>query len=448
MLLSVADGSRQPIAGLGLSAWSLARMSRDGRYVAFVRDGAPGLPQGLYTLPIEGGKPVLLAENAVYYERPVWTPDGKQVLFVRDRSGTDDLWSIPVVNGAPAGAPRVVQRNIDTLVDVTAAGDIYHEVGIETRELYVASVDAEVTRLTSQPKPLTNGEKPPLNGAAWSPDGQYLAYYTGEEPHTVMIRSARTGDVRNLLPKYPLNERERWGEPLTLQPVWSADSRSLFLYSTEGKVGWLDIQTGDIKPLWEDNSPLPIYRDGAPSSFSRPTVAVSPDGRAIYHLERDPAAQKTMVMRVDLQTGAKTEIYRMDADQVRGFALSRDGSRLLLTRLRVVPGAPPPGGVVSVVILPTAGGEATELAMPDAREGVSWSSDGRRLLFASRNSPGEIYSMPVEGGPAHRMSVGVGLSVDFLTASPDGTQIVFTDGQWDNRLWVLKNAFNQITTAR
>jgi Tol biopolymer transport system component len=446
ILLSVADGSRQPIAGLRLSAGSLARISRDGRYVAFVRDGAPGLPQGIYTLPIEGGKPVLLAENASSYTRPVWTPDGKQVLFVRDRPGIDDLWSIPVVNGAPAGPPRVVHLNIDSLLDVTAAGDIYHQVGIETQELYVAGVDAQATRLTSQPRQLTNGEKPPLIGAAWSPDGQYLAYYTGEETQTVVIRSARTGEVRNLLPKYPLNER--WGEPLTLQPVWSADSRSLFLHSTEGRVGWLDIQTGDVKPLWEDNSLLPVYRDGDPNPAFRPTLAVSPDGRTIYHLERDPAAQQTIVMRVDLQTRAKTEIYRMDADLVRGFALSRDGSRLLMTRLRAVPGAPPPGGVVSVVILPTAGGEATELAMPDAREGPSWSSDGRRLLFAGSNFHA-IYSMPVEGGSPQLLCRCADMrGVFFLNASPDGTQIVFTDEHWDSRLWVLKNAFNKTTTAR
>jgi Tol biopolymer transport system component len=385
ILLSVADGSRQPVPGLRLTQASLARMSRDGRYIAFVADGAPGLPQSIYTLPIEGGKPVLLAENAVYYERPAWTPDGKQVLFVRDRTGSDDLWSIPVVNGAPAGPARLVHQNIDTLLDVTAAGDIYHQVSIEARDLYVAGVDAQAMRLTSQPSPITNGENPPINGAAWSPDGQYLAYYTGEEPHSVMIRAARTGEIRNVVPKYPLNEH--WWEPLTLQPVWSADSRSLFLYSTEGRVGWLDIQTGDVKPVWEDNSLLPVYHDGDPSSNGRQTLALSPDGRTIYHLERDPAAQQTMVMRVDLQTRAKTEIYRLDADLVRGFALSRDGSRLLMTKLRAVPGAPPPGGVMSIVILPTMGGAATELALPpENREGPSWSSDGRRLLFAAHGA--------------------------------------------------------------
>jgi Tol biopolymer transport system component len=447
ILLSVADGSRQPIAGLGLSAESLARISRDGRYIAFVRDGAPGLPQGIYTLPIEGGRPVLLAENSCPDTRPVWTPDGKQLLFNRERSGIDDLWSIPVVNGAPAGPARVVHRNIDTLLDVTAAGDIYYQVGIDTRELYVAGVDAQATRLTSQPKQLTNGEMPPLVGAAWSPDGQYLAYYTGEETQTVVIRSARTWEVRNVIPKYPLNER--WGEPLTLQPVWSADSRSLFLHSTEGRVGWLDIQTGEVKPVWDDNSLLPVYRDGAAVPSYRPTVALSSDGRTIYHLERDAAAHQTMVMRVDLQTRAKTEIYRMDADTVRGFELSRDGSRLLITKLRAVPGMPPPGGVISIVILPAAGGGATELAMPpEAREGPSWSSDGRRLFFTTKN-PAEIYSMPVEGGPPQPLSRGVDLrEVFFLRASPDGTQIVFTDEQWDSRLWVLKNALNRTTTAR
>src|SRR5262249_41898476 len=138
-----------------------------------------------------------------------------------------------------------------------------------------------------------------------------------------------------------------------------------------------------------------------------------------------------------------------DADLVRGFALSRDGSRLLMTKLRAVPGAPPPGGVMSVVILPTTGGDATELALPpENREGPSWSSDGRRVLFAGHGT-GEIYSMPVEGGSPQLLCRCADIrGVFFLDASPDGTQIVFTDGQWDSRLWVLKNSFSKTTTAR
>ena len=57
--------------------------------------------------------------------------------------------------------------------------------------------------------------------------------------------------------------------------------------------------------------------------------------------------------------------------------------------------------------------------------------------------------MPVEGGSPQLMGSGVGLSgVEFLDASPDGTQIAFTDEHWDNRLWVFKNALNKTTTAR
>jgi Tol biopolymer transport system component len=139
----------------------------------------------------------------------------------------------------------------------------------------------------------------------------------------------------------------------------------------------------------------------------------------------------------------------MDVDSVGAFALSRDGSRLLMARIRAVSGAPFPGAA-SIVMVPTAGGDATELPMPPGVRAIpSWSSDGHRLLFASKNSSGdEIYSMPVEGGSPQLMG-RIGLSeLYFLNASPDGTQIVFTDEMWNNHLWVLKNAINKNTTAR
>ena len=215
-------------------------------------------------------------------------------------------------------------------------------------------------------------------------------------------------------------------------------------------MGWLDIQSGEVRRLWDDKSFLPVYRSGQANSNYNTTVALAPDGRTIYQLERDQAAQQTKVMRVDVQTKARSEIYRMDADGVGGLAISPDGSRLLMMRMRLTPGGPPKG-TRSIVILPTAGGAPAEFAPPQNLWGSApgWSSDGRRLLFAGSKSSSEIYSMPVEGGAPLLMGTGVGLSsVYFLTASPDGTQIVFTDEHWNNHLWVLKNAFNMPTTAR
>ena len=439
VLLSVSDGSRQPIPGLP-SPIIDARISPDGRHVAFLKRANAGAPPGIYTLPIEGGTPVLLVENAAVTLR--WTPDGNQMLFYRDLQGTSALWSIPVTNGAPAGPARVVKDNISGVLDVTAAGDIYYRVRIMTNDVYVAGVDTQSTRLTSQPTPLTSGGMA-TGGAAWSPDGQYLAYYT---LGGIVIRSVRTGEERKLNPKDPLNATRRFW-PGSLQVLWSADSKSLF-GTGGGVVGLVDIQTGEVKRLWDDDSRLPVYRDGEATGPYNPSVALAPDGRTIYQLERDPAAQQTKVMRVDLQTKARSEIYRMDADIVRGFAISRDGSRLLMTRVRTVPGGPPKG-TATIVILPTGGGGATEMAMPPKMSNPSWSSDGRRLLFARGQSTGEFYSMPVEGGSPQLMGTGIGLSdPSFLGASPDGIQIVFTDGTWSNHLWVLKNAINITTAAR
>jgi dipeptidyl aminopeptidase/acylaminoacyl peptidase len=51
----------------------------------------------------------------------VWAPDGKSLLFVSDRRGSNDLWSIRVADGKPAGPPAMLREHIDSMV-ASAAG--------------------------------------------------------------------------------------------------------------------------------------------------------------------------------------------------------------------------------------------------------------------------------------------------------------------------------------
>src|ERR1700747_602875 len=115
-----------------------------------------------------------LSIEKLYMTRQVgasdWSPDGKQVVFVSNMSGRNNLWLVPAEGGWPL-------------------------------QLTVSD--------------------PRQTGPAWSPDGKWIAYqsdYDGDEQWDISIVSPKTGQVVNLT-----NTREI----AEMGPNWSPDSRYL-----------------------------------------------------------------------------------------------------------------------------------------------------------------------------------------------------------------------------
>src|SRR5687767_6758893 len=69
-------------------SWLSLDVSPDGRTIVF------DLLGDLYTLPIAGGKATRLTSGMAYDAQPRFSPDGKKVVFVSDRSGGDNLWTL------------------------------------------------------------------------------------------------------------------------------------------------------------------------------------------------------------------------------------------------------------------------------------------------------------------------------------------------------------------
>lgn len=63
-----------------------AGISPDGSTIAFTYKG------DIFTVPASGGEARQLTTNNAYDSKPIWTPDGRRIVFRSDRLGSDDIF--------------------------------------------------------------------------------------------------------------------------------------------------------------------------------------------------------------------------------------------------------------------------------------------------------------------------------------------------------------------
>src|SRR5215211_1302518 len=83
--------------------WISLDVSPDGRAILF------DLLGDLYTMPIAGGTATRITSGQGFDMQPRYSPDGKSIVFVSDRNGSENLW-IADSNGANARALTTTER--------------------------------------------------------------------------------------------------------------------------------------------------------------------------------------------------------------------------------------------------------------------------------------------------------------------------------------------------
>jgi len=86
--------------------WMSLDVSPDGKQIVF------DLLGDLYLLPITGGEARRLTNGLPWDCQPRFSPDGKQIAFISDRNGSDNLW---LVNVDGTGAKKVSDETDDAL---------------------------------------------------------------------------------------------------------------------------------------------------------------------------------------------------------------------------------------------------------------------------------------------------------------------------------------------
>ena len=115
VLISTKDSTVRVLKKIESGPYVMTRacFSPDGQTVAFslVNDGNP--PQSdIYLMTIDGSNEVVVAGHPAEDELLAWTPDGKRLLFLSDRSGTWDIWSISIIGGKQQGEPAAAEKRL------------------------------------------------------------------------------------------------------------------------------------------------------------------------------------------------------------------------------------------------------------------------------------------------------------------------------------------------
>ena len=402
--------------------WVAAVQSPDGRTVAYLRS-AGGRSDLAVTEIATGETRTLATDLQVGWDRRVeWSSTGDALHLAAAGTG-DSLfvgWRVPQ-DGSPAERLEHSGRDVlavTPLADGRVALSVYH------------------TRTTVGLVPVTGGEPADVLRAdsmsaflpSWHPDGGSLGFITFSWRRTRMpidfdlgvhdldAGGAPVGAIRALVSE----EGEDYGA------AWSPDGRWLAFHSHME-------QSDDIWLVPVDGSERPtrLTRFGPGADTGEPDW--SPDGRALAFsshgppLEGNPGSVYTVA--VDSATGsAAADPVRVPLDGFQGYAMgarfSPDGARLAFY------GRSLEDGRVTVYTVAAAGGipsAVVSFVNGEPYSAPEWSADGASLFYSRNDGSGpfQVWRADIATGATEQVTTGA-LGALQPSASPDGRTLAVT----------------------
>jgi len=424
VLISTADGSVRVLRTIAAGWYMLtrARFSPDGRHLAFslVGEGHPAHGD-VYLMSADGRNEVVVAGHPAEDKLLDWTPDGRGLLLLSDRSGTWDLWMIRVADGKPQGEPELLKKDFGRytqFIGLTPDGALYYRTITPSGRLYVGEVDLETGKVLVPAAPVTTRYEGAPSRITWSPDGRRLLYVSfgramGNGNNNLTIRSVDTGEERFLATSL----RNVW------DVRWAPDSRSLLAWGMTVAGNGLfrvDAGTGELTKLAE----------------GRWAPKMSRDGKLIVYM--DPQGG---IRQRNLETGEDSAIKNT---ALRGFEdLSPDGRNVVFED----------GGVIMVASLD--GGEPRELFRSPLWHVQRWTSDGRYIIAQALDpksgwyaKTSEIWRIPVQGGTPLKLDLSIA-GMENFALHPDNRRFAYSVNEGTKtELWVMENLLRPLKAIR
>ena len=264
------DGAVAPLK-LPPGPYEFPRVAPDGKRIAVQRDD--GKQSNVWIYDLSGSASLRRLTNAGRNSHPVWSPDNQRVAYQSDREGDAGLFWQQADGTGTAERLTTSEKDVEHIPE-SWSPDGQHLLFARTTKagtstLWTLSLkDRTVTRFGDFEIRARN-----LPSAAFSPDGQLVAYGVGTEG--IFVQPFPPTGATVLV-------------DVGIHPVWSVDGKELF-YRQRGQTFAVSVTT---KPTFAFGKPVPVkmgsYRQRGP------TVA----------RELDPAPDGTHFAAVVLAGGA------------------------------------------------------------------------------------------------------------------------------------------------
>ncbi|WP_430967625.1 amidohydrolase family protein [Spongiimicrobium sp. 2-473A-2-J] len=373
--------------------WISLDVSPDGSTIVF------DLLGDIYSIPITGGTATQITSGMAYDVHPRYSPDGKSLVFISDKSGSDNIWTLDLATLKDKQISKQKKHNFFS-AEWTPDGE--YIVGVKGRRNIKPHIyhkdGGSGSQLVTEPKEIK------LIDPAFGADGKLLYFsqrrnswnYNAQLPqYQIGTYDMEDGDMAVITSRY--------GSAFT--PTLSDDGNWM-VYGTrfEEETGLMLRNLKSGKERW---LAYPVQRDEQESIAPLgvlPAMSFTPDsknliasyGGKIYSisLQNNVATEIPFKVAVNLELGPRLDFKYPIEDteeafvtQIRDARPSPNGSRLAFTALN------------RLYVMDLPNGTPRRLTSNNFTEAQpAWSPDGKYLVFTTwKHGGGHLYKVNTEG---------------------------------------------------
>ncbi len=263
------DRSGRPTGAVGMpGAYGSVRLSPDGHRVAVDQIKQDGRNVDVWIHELARGAMTRLTFDPSPHHTPIWSPDGKQILFSSNRKFGSQLY---VMNADGSGSEEEV-ADLGAVAPVNAwdwSRDGKYALVKKSNELCYLSWPERAA------KPLLQA-KWTVRNAQFSPDGRWMAYASNE-----------TGTTEIFVSPFPsANGKWQVSSAGGQEPRWRKDGKELFYVSPDGRMMTVEVTTD---AGFKAGSPVALFQTHRRQTVSAQDVFsydVSGDGQRFLILTK------------------------------------------------------------------------------------------------------------------------------------------------------------------